>query len=368
MKKTFLLFLLFIVILISFLLFHDTGNAMSKPYLEELINKQLDEGEEVVVQQLAVDLGKMRATLLYNQTSTIEVEGDYSLLMQSFDLDYKVALKDFKYKNIELTEQVDATGHAKGSYDVSTKELNMLYDVNISDLSKLQPITKQKLHGSMLVNGEVKKKEGLTTITGTTKELEGKLDFQLENKLFTMQMEGVSVEKIMQMLRYPSVFRAYLKGEGEYRLTEKKGELNSTLVEAQLLPNGLIDLIKKVNGRDLSKEKFDESTLTATVEQSRINFDFLAKNSNTLIRVSPARLETDKNYIDAQYKVEIEGKDVGGKIVGDIKEPHISVDSSRFIQNEVNNVIDKNSDKLKEFGIGEKEQKKVKDFFNSLFK
>jgi len=367
MKTNFLLLILFIVILISFLLFHDKGNAITKPYLEKMINEQLAEGEHVVIQQMSVDIDKIRATLLYNQTSTVDIVGTYSLLMQSFNLNYRLMLKDFKYKNIELKEQVDATGHASGSYDVSASELDMIYDINISDLSKLQPITKQKLYGSMLLKGDVKQENKKTTITGATEDLEGKLNFQLQNDHFTMQMNGLSVEKIMQMLHYPSVFKASINSEGEYNLVAKKGLLKSTLVDAQLLPNDFTELVKKFNGLDLSEEKFKESNLTANIEQEHIEFDFLAKNSRTLIRVSPAIIESDKNYIDAHYTIKVENRDVGGKIVGDISNPKITIDSSKFIQREVNRAIDKHSDRLKDFGIGDKEQKKVKDFFNNLF-
>ena len=367
MKNNFYLLLLLIVIVISFLLFNDKGNALAKPHLEQLINEQLDEGEHVVLKNFSLDINKVDATLIYNDTSTIDVVGSYSLLMQNFNINYKLALKDFKYKNIELKEQVDAQGHAVGDYSISDKKLRMAYDVNISDLSTLQPITKQKLYGSMFLRGEVKLKGKELSITGKTEELDGELKFQVDNEHAKLQMDKLSVEKIMALLHYPSVFKASVIGEGEYNLVEKRGVFVSTLLDAQLLPNDFIELVKNFNGLDLTKEKFKESNLTATIEEERIDFDFIAKNSKTLIKVSPAFIDSSKNYIDAHYSIEVKEKDVGGKIIGDISDPEISIDSSKFIQREVNNAIDKHSDKLKELGIGEKEQKKVKEFFNNLF-
>ncbi len=368
MKTNFYLLLLLVVIVISFLLFNDKGNALAKPKLESFINKELlHEGEHVVIENFTLDLNKIKATLLYNETSTINVEGSYSLLMQSFNLNYQLALKDFKYKDIELKEPVNAVGHAVGSYSVSNKELEMAYDVNISDLSKLQPITKQKLYGSMFLRGQVKQKGNETTVTGKTEDLDGELEFQLQNNHFTMQMDRLSVEKIMSMLHYPSVFKASVIGEGEYNLVEKRGVLVSTLLDAQLLPNDFIELVKNFNGLDLTKEKFKESNLSATIEKEHIDFNFIAKNSKTLINVAPASIEMNKNLIDAHYTIEVKDKDVGGKIVGNISNPEISIDSSKFIQREVNRAIEKHSDQLKELGIGKEEQKKVKAFFNNLF-
>jgi hypothetical protein len=358
--------MLFIAILVSFLLFNDKGNDLSKPELERLINERLSEGK-VVVEQFALDLDEVRATLRYNKSSTLEVRGSYSLLMQNFDLDYTLALKDFNYKNIAFKEQVDAKGHASGSYDLSSHDLNILYDINISDLTKLQTMTKKKLYGSMLLNGEVKKEKDNTSITGRTEDLEGELNFQFKDSHFSMQMDGLSMEKIMQMLHYPSLVQSTIKGEAEYNLVVKKGQLRSTLIDAKLLPNNFTKLVKNFNGLDLSKEVFKESNLTASIGKEKIDFDFLAKNSKTLIKISPAFIVSAQNTIDAHYIVEVEGKDVGGKIKGNLESPHISIDSSKFIQSELNKVIDQNSDKLKEFGIGEKEQEKVKDFFNKLF-
>ena len=368
MKTNFYLLILLIVIVISFLLFNDKGNALAKPQLESFINKELlHDGEHVVIENFTLDLNKVEASLLYNDTSTIDVVGSYSLLMQSFDLNYKLALKDFKYKDIELKEPVNAVGHAVGSYSVSKEELEMAYDINISDLSKLQPITKQKLYGSMFLRGQVKQEGNETTVTGKTEELDGELEFQLKNNHFTMQMDRLSVEKIMAMLHYPSVFKASVIGEGEYNLVEKKGVLTSTLLDAQLLPNDFIELVKNFNGLDLTKEKFKESNLSATIKKEHIDFNFIAKNSKTLINVSPASIEMNKNLIDAHYTIEVKDKDVGGKIVGNISDPEISIDSSKFIQREVNKAIEKHSDQLKELGIGKEEQKKVKEFFNNLF-
>ena len=368
MKNNFYLLILLIVMVISFLLFNDKGNALAKPQLESFINKELlHKGEHVVIKHFTLDLNKIEASLIYNETSTIDIVGSYSLLMQSFDLSYKLALKDFKYKDIELKEQVDAVGHTVGRYNVSDKELKMAYDVNLTDLSKLQPITKQKLYGSMFLRGEVKQEGNETVITGKTEELDGELAFQLNNEYFTMQMDRVSIEKVMAMLHYPSVFTASVIGEGKYNLVEKRGVLAATLLDAKLLPNDFIKLVKNFNGLDLTKEKFKESNLTATIEKEHIDFNFIAKNSKTLINVAPASIEMNKNHIDAHYSIEVENKDVGGKIVGNISDPKISIDSSKFIQRELNRAIEKHSDQLKELGIGEKEQKKVKAFFNNLF-
>jgi hypothetical protein len=367
MKNNFYLLLLFIGITLSFLLFNDKGNELTKPHLEKFINEQLENGEHITLKKFSLDINKVDATLIYNETSTIDIVGSYSLLMQNFDVNYKLSLKNFKYQNIELKEQVNAYGHAVGTYSLLDKNLNMAYDVNISDLSKLAPITKQKLYGSMLLRGKIKKTPTDKSITGKTNDLEGELSFHLNNKQLSLKMDKLSIEKIMALLHYPSVFKAFVIGEGEYNLDEKKGIFISTFLNAQLLPNSFITLVKEFNGLDLSKEKFEESNLSATIKEERIDFNFIAQNDKTHIEIQPAYIEQDKQYINAHYLVEVENKDVGGKIIGNIADPEINIDSSKFIQREVTKAIEKHSEQLKKLGLGEKEQEKVKAFFKNLF-
>jgi hypothetical protein len=254
----------------------------------------------------------------------------------------------------------------ESSYHLKNKTLESDYLLYLNDLSKLKKYTKQQLEGNITVNGHIKKEKNLL-ITGEIKDLDGLMTFTLKEKDLKINMDNLSAQKVMAMLRYPPIFKASMVGEVNYNLKKREGEITSQLNEVQLLPNNLTNIVKKFNGFDISKEKFDESQFNATIHSENIVFEFNAKNKTTNISLSKAYLNQNKKTINAQYNVAINGKDIGGRIEGSIYDPDISVNSSQYMREKVNSVIDKNSETLKNIGIGEKEQKQVKDFFNSLF-
>ena len=391
MKKKFLLFTIFIGALFSFLLYNELGNRVLQPQIEKFLQSQLDNNASIKLIAFNLDFNQLNATLLYNKSTRVELEGDLSALTQKFDMHYHLVSDNFHYKKIAIEEHIEINGTLKGHlfnrqlefegdaenllgkiyfdegvYQLGNRELSLNYRAIFDDLSKLQPYTKERFIGVLRVEGQLQKDENLT-VTGTTYDLDGTLNFTLQDKNLKLEMEQLSLIKVMRMLEYPQLFRASIVGELNYNLKEKGGSVKTTLEDAQLLPNDFTILIKEFNGFDLSKEKFDESRLTAIITKDDINFQFHAQNRKTKLSLLPAHLKRGLNHIDAHYRIEIENRDIGGTIKGDIENPSINIDSSNYLRKEVNEVIKKHSETLKNIGIGEREQERVKEFFDSLF-
>ena len=257
------------------------------------------------------------------------------------------------------------------NYNLKTKTLESDYLLTLADLSKLQPITHTKLRGEMQIEGLIKKDKNLT-ITGTTKDLEGEIAFTLADKQLQATFSDISVQKLMHTIYYPQIFKANVVGELHYNLAEKKGTFSSKLNQTQLLPNQLTTLIKKIQGTDLTKERYNQTTFDAKIDKENINFNFQAKSKTTTLKLHPATLNPKTNTINAHYLLDVEHKDIGGTIKGKINDPKITIDSSKFVEKEI---IDKVKDYIKiddktleDFGIGEKEKEAVKDLFRGFFK
>jgi len=392
MKKKFLFFTIFIGALFSFLLYNELGNRVLQPQIEKFLQSQLENNESIKLIEFNLDFNQLNATLLYNQSTRVKLEGDLSALTQKFDMNYHLISDNFHYKKITIDEHIEINGTLKGHlfnrklefegnaknllgevyfnegvYQLRDKTLKLNYRTNVDDLSKLQPYIKQKLVGSMKLEGQLNKDKNLT-ITGTTYDLDGTLDFKLQDKNLQLNMKKLSLIRVMKMLNYPQLFKASIDGELNYSLKNKNGKVNTLLKKAQLLPNNFSELVKEFNGFDLSKERFDESRLTATIEREDISFQFMAENESTKIAILPAHIKRETNQIDAHYRIEIQNRDIGGTIRGDMESPSINIDSSDYLRKEVSNVITEHSETLKNIGIGEREQEKVKSFFDSLFK
>jgi len=254
-------------------------------------------------------------------------------------------------------------------YALKPKQLKSTYTLNLPKLSKLKYLIKRPLQGSLNVTGDLHYKNSLY-LTGKTESLGGEVNFELINQKLTSNLTNVPVEKLMYLLTYPKVFQAKLLGKLNYDISTKRGKLTSTLNQARLLKNNLTELIKQVRGIDLTKERYNESHFNANINQDIIDIDFQAKSNKVLLEIPSGKINKASNRIDASYTININKRDLSGKIYGHTSKPQITVESSQFIQDEVKDIIKQNIDdkKLKDLGIGEQETEVIKNILGDLFK
>jgi len=278
-------------------------------------------------------------------------------------------ISEHMHLETDLQSNLASLKLSKGTLNLNSKKFLSHYQLHIPELSKLQYLVEKPLQGTLELEGEMKYHKSLH-LTGTTKSFGGAIDFELINQDLKSQLKSVSVEKLMYLGRYPQIFQAKLNGTLEYDLLHKKGKFNSTLKQARLLKNTLTELVQQVRGIDLTKERYNESHLNATIHQERIDLDFQAKSKQVRLSIPSGEINKAQNTIKADYTVSIENIDLSGEIHGQTSNPKITIDSSKFIQEEVGDILKDNLDeeRLKEFGIGEKETEIIKNIFGDLFK
>ena len=254
-------------------------------------------------------------------------------------------------------------------YHLNSNDFFSNYHLNIPKLSRLNRVVGKNLKGKLSLDGKIKFNKTLL-LTGNTKDLGGLLNFKLHNEELTSHINKVSVEKLMYLLEYPQIFKATINGDFNYNQKTRQGTFNSKLNQAQLLPNALTQLVQQVRGVDLTKERYNKTTFIAHLNEDTIHFDFNAKSRKVLISLPNAEVNKLTNSINADYKLKIEKREIEGKIQGDITKPHITIDSSKFIQEQIFETITDSvgEDKLKELGIGKKERETIKNILGDLFK
>ena len=122
--------------------------------------------------------------------------------------------------------------------------------------------------------------------------------------------------------------------------------------------------VKELIGIDISQkmvEKFNEKAK---------KFNLNAKSKTTTLSLKDATMNKKTEKIDTKYTIKIGEQDISGEIKGSINNPKVTIDSSKFIEHKILNGISKyiKNGSLEDFGIGEKEQKAIKDTFFELFK
>ena len=321
------------------------------------------------------DLKNLKGTFIIK---TREAKTVNQTLKKALNLDFKKAIS-FSLKSegdivsdlvtLQSTLDSDIFNYRSDNMNYKIKDdiLSSTYLLDIPKLSKLNAIAGKPLKGSLAINGQMNYHNTLE-ITGLSKSLGGDIDFRLKNKKLTTKMNNVSVEKLMHVLAYPQIFKALLRGDFKYDLATRQGTLSSKLDKTQLLNNQLTQLIKKIRGLDLTKERYSQTHFNAIFDKDIIQIDFKAKSKKVLLEIPSGHLNKATNRIDANYKINIEEKDVGGKIEGNIAKPNITIDSSSFIQDRVMNAIKDNIPEktLKDLGLDKIEVDAIKDTVKNL--
>ncbi|RUM75435.1 MAG: hypothetical protein DSZ11_02275, partial [Sulfurovum sp.] len=256
-----------------------------------------------------------------------------------------------------LSKMFNLTSH-KLQYHLKTASLEAPYSLNIPKLKAFKALVRQPLSGQIKIRGEIKK-DKILRIKGITNSLGGELNFNVKDDDFRANLKSVSVRRVMKTLNYPESFTGKLFGDINYNLKNKKGNIHTQLKQAQLLPNEMTNIIKNLRGVDLTKERYNQSLLVAKIDNKKIYFDFHAKSKTTKISLNNAKLNQEKKTIHAQYTLVIENKDISGEIQGDIYHPKITIDSSKFVQKEI-------EDKMKEFGIREEDKQMINDTMKKI--
>jgi hypothetical protein len=330
-------------------------------------------------------------------------KGKASLLLHPAKVNTKLIKDDF---NITLPEdfsyQADIHSNVKGSYAslegkikttlanlfldngkiyIKSKKLTTNYTLDIPKLANLEPIIGKKLRGAVKSTG-IAEFDKVIKINGTSKSFGGDIIYTLQNSKLTTKIASVPLTNIFHTLIAPKIFEGMIFGDVRYDLAAKKGKVDTKIERVKLLPNQVTDILKNYANIDLTKERYNQTTFTADLVDNLVTFDFDAKSKKSYIAVKDGLITKDKNSIDAKFDIKIDGKDFSGTIKGDIKKPHVKLDSSKYLKQkvskEINKFIDKKisdktkqkvTDKLKKLGIGDTNgSKNAEDALKGLIK
>jgi hypothetical protein len=226
-------------------------------------------------------------------------------------------------------------------YDLSKEALNSSYLLHIPKLSRLNNLTGKTLRGGFTVNGKLNYQNEML-MTGSSKNLGGTIDFKLKAQKLNAKIKNISVEKLMEVLDYPQLFRAKLVGDFNYDLATSSGRFNSTLNQAELLNTYLTSVIKKIRGADLGDELYNQTHFNATFQENLVHINFKAQSQRVLLSIPSGQMNKVNNNINAYYKVKVDNKTLEGRIRGDISNPKITLDSSKYLQSNMMSMIEEN--------------------------
>ncbi len=270
MKKLFFFLAILIVVILGGaygLLFTKSGNS----YVATIIEDKVNEGQKDVnlkVNSFELTLSDIAFNATLDDNSIVNIEGKLALLSRSVDLNY---------------------------------------DINIKDLSKLQNITKQKLNGSFSTKGIIKGNQkqafvkGESSVASSNTIYDIKLvDFKPSNILFNM--ENAKIEELLHMVNQP------IYANGNYSIAANIKNANLGFLDGLVrtkITNGTIN--EKVINKELKQNSktpisFIANTTTTLVgNKADVKVDF--NSSIADLDIKKAIINLEAVTINSDYKL-----------------------------------------------------------------
>ncbi|WP_320036386.1 hypothetical protein [Halarcobacter sp.] len=266
MKKLFFGLTLFIIIIIGAIygvLFTSPGNS----YVASIIETKVNEGQKDVNMKV----------------------NDFKLTMS--DILFKATLDENSVINIE------------GKLNIFAKSVDLKYDINVKDLSKLQNITKQKLNGSFSTKGSIVGDQEKASISGDSLVASSKTAYKVQLVNFKpinifFNMKQAKLQELLYMVNQP----IYAKGlldvnvnvnnaeiptlDGVIHTSITNGVLNAKAINKELKEDKLPIIFEAKTTTNLipnnanTKVDFDSSIAKLNIKDANINLNTMVINSD----------------------------------------------------------------------------------------
>jgi len=182
-------------------------------------------------------------------------------------------------------------------------------------------------------------------ITGVASKFGGNINFRLRNAVLNLDMAGISIVEVLDMLNKPKVIDGVTLAKLKYNTKGKFGNFNSTISQAKFLNSNLVENLKRFANFDLTKEVFNEVLIDGVINKEIIKFNLKTKSNNKKIKIVIKRgvIDTKAQTINAKVTVQYKGKDYNFKVRGPLSDPSFKLSFSGAVKEKV---LEKIEDKL----------------------
>ena len=280
--------------------------------------------------------GTQKATLTYSHKN-----GTYETL--PFSLTSRINIDNNLYSfsaDIDLNHA--QLNLSKGLFDADKDHTHAFYKVNIKDLTKLESLLGEKYIGPFYATGEVDSPKDIKNIKirGLTKTLGGLTDFLYKDEFLYVDFDGTSFKYILNLLSFPLLLDADLKGSLNYDFKKELLLINTKLSKAKFLEQDMIDDAYKVSSIDLSHEVFDKGRLKLSYKNDMILGDLKLANEKGYLYLSNAEINTTDDSVSAFFDINLQKEAYSGKVYGTIEHPKVNLNVQKLIRHEMDKQMD----------------------------
>ncbi len=266
-------------------------------------------------------------------------------------------LKNGHYKTLPLhlkvqasvnKEQITFTSHAKlatadinisnGMYKFKTGTYKSFYTVRTNNLAPLEPLI-GKYRGKFSATGNIYYNGGVQ-IRGLSPTFGGIVDFLYKENMLYIDLEKVSLNRLMNLFDSPKMLDAQVNGNINYNYTKEQLLFRADLNNSIFLKSDLVDTVFKKSGINMLKEVFPNSRLFAIYQHNILAGDLILQNKQSHFIIKNTQINTKKNDINAHFNLRMQGQAFSGRVYGNIENPQIKLDLKKLIRYQMDKQVD----------------------------
>ena len=283
---------LFIVIYI--MLFTGFGNGILKPIIESKIKEQTKLNTKLEVFHLSTS--DFEINLALNKNNTIYIKGNYSLLSQSFDVNYNVKLEELRtlksLTNVQLQDSFHTEGTVKG-------------DMKLTNIDGKSDVAKSATAYHVILTNL-----NPTSIVSTINSAD------LESLLHMLNQKQYADAKINLNVNFKNITPHKL--DGDILLITKNGTLNSKVMKKDFnitIPTTAftMNLNAKLKGDDIDYKYILNSNLAKITSGGKIVPEPLHVNATYALHVKELAVLKPITSADIRGKLNLSGTVLGNK-------------------------------------------------------
>ncbi|WP_169764348.1 hypothetical protein [Campylobacter mucosalis] len=294
--------------------------------------KNYAKGHIDIVADIKDENGKRsgKADILLNNivANSKEILRDFNITLPS-DFSVKGTINSVINDNLiaaksELSSQIFTLNTKNTSYEISKNAINSDFYINLNNLSRLEPIIKQKLNGTLKASGDVELLENrLVNLKTIVSGLGGTIDANLKGEKLNAKANDIKLKELFLLLGQKPVANATINSDiildtknldGNIALNLKNGEFDSKNMSELVanFPNGV-----KFNATSDIKITKNIANFSAEILSDLVNLKDITGNFDT--KSGDLKADLNANISDLRKLKFLSNKELFGKIDINIK-------------------------------------------------
>lgn len=265
-----------------------------------------------------------------------EVEKKIKYLFKQ-DIKYSLNTRNV-FKDSNINSKIDFNSNlAKISindfnYDFNNMVINSDYRAIVNDLEKIKEFTLIPLKGSVVVAGNLFKDSKSLKFDGSSKILDGNMNFTLLNNDLKLYLNSVNSRKLLYMLKKDEFFDSKLDVDLNYNIQNGNGNFFANIKNGHLIMNSLTKKIKDLSTIDVTKELYEEGNIKSEITLDKIVSNLYLKGSKSIIETKNSKLDFVNNEIDTKLDINLNGNKFSVFLTKSLDNPNIKIDIKNLLQ------------------------------------